>query len=73
MRYVIIIRPFYFSVEPKAVLFQFGNYEPFFCSIALYDVSTKKKISENFSFQHLADNVLQLLGSNWVCNIGLDD
>jgi len=61
------LRPFSFCVEPKAVLFQFGDYEPFFCSLALYDVQTNNKISEDFHFQKLSDKARMLLGDKWVC------
>lgn len=49
-------------VEPCSFELDLGNFEPFFGSIALYDIKKKEKISETFHFDLNDDNVLQLLG-----------
>ncbi len=47
---MITTRPFYFKFQPYKITMDLGEYEPFFCVAALYDIGTKKKISENFDF-----------------------
>jgi dedicator of cytokinesis protein 6/7/8 len=42
--------------------FKLEQFEPFFCSVALYDVQHKKRISENFYFDLNPDKILDLLG-----------
>jgi hypothetical protein len=39
-----------FVVEPGELTFDFGNYEPFICSLCLYHIVKKKKLSENYYF-----------------------
>lgn len=52
------------------LVLQLGELEPFFCSLALYqiDQNTKeaKKISETYSFQKNSANILQLVADHWV-------
>ena len=41
-----------FLVETGKPVFALGDLEPWFCTLALYDLSISKKISENFYFDH---------------------
>lgn len=59
-------RPFSFTVEPKLLRFQAGELEPFFCSLALYDSTTRKKISETFHFHRNSPALMGLLGEHYV-------
>lgn len=54
-------------VELKSLAFVLGELEPFFCSLALFDVNQKTRISENFYFNFNSDSINHFLGSNLVC------
>lgn len=49
--------------NPIELTFQLGNFEPFFCSVCLYDINLKKRISENHYFQVNPDSTLEALVS----------
>jgi hypothetical protein len=48
-------------VECKQLEFQLGEIEPFYCSLALYDVKTKRKVSESFNFELNSSSLLHEL------------
>lgn len=48
-------------IEPKELIFDLGYFEPFFGSIALYDLKRKEKISETFHFDLNPEHILGLL------------
>jgi len=50
-----------FMVDVKKLTFNLGDLEPFFCSLALYDIHSKKKISENFYFDENLEKIKELL------------
>jgi hypothetical protein len=41
-----------------------GDLEPFFGSLALFNMKTKQKLSENFYFDLNAENTLKLIGKD---------
>eukprot|EP01091_Cochliopodium_minus_P014114 TRINITY_DN4729_c0_g2_i1.p1 TRINITY_DN4729_c0_g2~~TRINITY_DN4729_c0_g2_i1.p1 ORF type:complete len:1936 (-),score=552.25 TRINITY_DN4729_c0_g2_i1:12-5237(-) len=41
-----------FIVDTGKPVFALGDLEPWFCTLALYDLTVRKKISENFYFDH---------------------
>ena len=55
-----------FMIDPGDLFFDFGNFEPFLCSIALFNITQKKKLSENFYF-HLNDKPRVNLLNDPVC------
>lgn len=60
-------RPFLqFLVECLGLNLQFGQIEPFFCSLALYDLGKRSKISENFYFDKNPQSLLSKLGRHLV-------
>jgi hypothetical protein len=50
-----------FWVEPKELTFNLGNVEPFFCTMALYDLNKKTRISENFYYDINTDDNSRML------------
>lgn len=50
-----------FLVEPAELQLQAGNHEPFFCSLALYHISLKQKISETFHYAFDSSGHLDLV------------
>ena len=54
-----------YHVECVELTFKAGTFEPFYGSLALYDVARKKCISEMFYFDLNSETLLQLLGL-WV-------
>lgn len=55
-----------FLIECLNLNFHFGQIEPFFCSLALYDLSKRAKISENFYFDKNPQALLSKLGKHLV-------
>lgn len=51
-------------VEVKELSFELGDIEPFFGTLALYDVKKKIKLSENFNFDVNSNQSIELLGSH---------
>ncbi len=49
------------GVTVSNLMFSFGNVEPFFCELALYDVDTKKKQSESFHFHLNTQPILDMI------------
>lgn len=43
------------------ISFALGEFEPFFCSLALYNIETKQKLSENFYFDTNNNDTLKFL------------
>src|SRR3989338_1387682 len=37
-------------IEPKALTWDLGDFEPMWCTIAAYDINLRRRVSENFSF-----------------------
>jgi len=50
------------AIEALELNFAFGQYEPFFCTLALYDAKEQRKISEDFVFQLNTPDQLALVG-----------
>lgn len=50
-----------FTIEMKNLGFAVGEVEPFFASIAIYNIRTKKRLSENAYFESNSENVLSLI------------
>lgn len=59
-------RPFEFVFEIKNLNFFLGELEPFYARLFLFDVSTKKRISENFYFDLNTKKIRDLLGNHLV-------
>lgn len=57
------------QVHCKDLSFENGNHEPFFLSLALYDIKKKIKISETFHTEVNNDKILMLLGPHLVRKI----
>ena len=49
-------------MEVKHLAFVIGELEPFFCTLALFDVEKRLKISEDFHFDQNPDGIMKLLG-----------
>lgn len=49
-------------VEPSELSFDLGVHEPFFISIALYDLKRKEKVSETWNFDLNPPSITELLG-----------
>ena len=54
-------------VQIKELSFEVGHFEPFYCSLALYDFRERRRISENFYFdfsdpEMLAESHEQMVG-----------
>jgi hypothetical protein len=62
----IIYSPYEFMIEIKSMSFMLGDLEPFFAKIALFDVSKKHRISENFYFDMNGKKIRDLLGNHLV-------
>jgi hypothetical protein len=50
------------AIEALELTFGFGQHEPFFCTLALYDAKEQRKISEDFVFQVNTPEQLALVG-----------
>jgi len=55
-------KPIEICIDCVALTFELGEIEPFFCSLALFDIEKKKKISETFHFDKNSKRLMQLLG-----------
>jgi hypothetical protein len=53
-------------IEVKSLTFMLGEVEPFFAKLALFDVSKKSRISENFYFDMNSKKIRDLLGNHLV-------
>lgn len=51
-----------FTVELKELTFGLGEVEPLFLSLLVFDVKSKKRITETFHFQMNSDFTLSLVG-----------
>jgi len=54
--------------EAKDLKFQLGEIEPFFCTLALYDLKSKKKLTEDFQFDVNTANTSALIQHVLVSN-----
>jgi hypothetical protein len=52
-----------YAIHVKELQFEYGSLEPFFCSVALYDVAEARKLSEDFNVTVSSMDALELLGS----------
>ncbi len=61
-----IFRSTKIHIEVKNLAFVLGELEPFFCSLALYDVTNKCRLSENFYFDLNSDAIRALFHNRLV-------